>query len=103
MRLSASGPRSTSRPSSTSARISGANCSSTARPINGRSGRNGIPLLAWEYAKETFKVCLDAAQKRNVFYCIEPLTRSNTNFINTVEDATPVCQGNPAPPLQADV
>ncbi len=41
---------------------------------------------AWEYAKETFKVCLDAAQKRNVFYCIEPLTRSNTNFINTVEE-----------------
>ncbi len=44
------------------------------------------PALAWEHAKETFKVCLHAAQKRTVFYCIEPLTRTNTNFINTVED-----------------
>jgi D-psicose/D-tagatose/L-ribulose 3-epimerase len=44
------------------------------------------PILAWEHAKETFKGCLDAAQKRDVFYCIEPLTRTNTNFINTVED-----------------
>jgi len=42
---------------------------------------------AWEYAKETFKVCLETARKRNVVYCIEPLTRANTNFINTAEDA----------------
>ena len=42
---------------------------------------------AWERAKETFKVCSDVAQKRNVIYCIEPLTRTNTNFINTVEEA----------------
>ena len=44
------------------------------------------PILAWEHAKGTFKGCLDAAQKRNVFYCIEPLTRTNTNFINTIDD-----------------
>ena len=44
------------------------------------------PILAWEHAKETFKGCMDAAQERDVFYCIEPLTRTNTNFINTVED-----------------
>jgi len=44
------------------------------------------PVLAWEHAKGTFKVCLETAQKRNVSYCIEPLTRTNTNFINTVED-----------------
>jgi len=44
------------------------------------------PILAWEHAKETFKCCLDTAQKRDVFYCIEPLTRTNTNFINTIED-----------------
>jgi sugar phosphate isomerase/epimerase len=42
---------------------------------------------AWEHAKETFKVCLETARKRNVVYCIEPLTRANTNFINTAEDA----------------
>jgi sugar phosphate isomerase/epimerase len=39
------------------------------------------------FAIETFKVCLKAAQKRNVFYCIEPLTQSSTNFINTVAEA----------------
>jgi sugar phosphate isomerase/epimerase len=42
---------------------------------------------SWDVAKETFKVCLKAAQKRNVLYCIEPLAHVNTNFINTVAEA----------------
>lgn len=42
---------------------------------------------AWNHARETFKVCLKIAHQRNVIYCIEPLTRTNTNFINTVEEA----------------
>jgi D-psicose/D-tagatose/L-ribulose 3-epimerase len=42
---------------------------------------------SWDIAKETFKVCLKAAQKRNVLYCIEPLAHLNTNFINTVGEA----------------
>jgi sugar phosphate isomerase/epimerase len=42
---------------------------------------------AQDYAKETFKICLKTAQKRNVFYCIEPLAHISTNFINTVEEA----------------
>ncbi len=42
---------------------------------------------AWDHAKETFKVCLETAIKRNVIYCIEPLARASTNFINTVEEA----------------
>ncbi|MGZ3534268.1 MAG: sugar phosphate isomerase/epimerase family protein [Thermodesulfobacteriota bacterium] len=42
---------------------------------------------SWNLAKETFKVCLKAAQKRNVLYCIEPLAHVNTNFINTVAEA----------------
>jgi sugar phosphate isomerase/epimerase len=42
---------------------------------------------SWERAKETFRTCLATAQKRNVTYCIEPLSRKNTNFINTVTDA----------------
>ena len=42
---------------------------------------------SWNFAKETFKVCLKAAQKRNVLYCIEPLAHVNTNFINTVAEA----------------
>ncbi len=42
---------------------------------------------AWERAKETFKTCLETARKRNVTYCIEPISRMSTNFINTVEEA----------------
>ena len=43
---------------------------------------------SWERAKETFKCCLDAARKTNVIYCIEPLSSTDTNFINTVEEAS---------------
>lgn len=42
---------------------------------------------AWDNARETFEVCLKTARKRNVIYCIEPLTKTNTNFINTVKEA----------------
>lgn len=41
---------------------------------------------SWNFAKETFKICLKTAQKRNVLYCIEPLAQMNTNFINTVAE-----------------
>ena len=44
-------------------------------------------LQSWGYAKETFRACLETARKRNVTYCIEPLTKANTNFINTVNEA----------------
>ena len=42
---------------------------------------------AWVFAKETFEVCMKIAHKRNVLYCIEPLARTSTNFINTVAEA----------------
>jgi sugar phosphate isomerase/epimerase len=42
---------------------------------------------SWDYAKETFRACLETARKRDVTYCIEPLTKVNTNFINTVDEA----------------
>ncbi len=41
---------------------------------------------SWNFAKETFMVCLKTAQKRDVLYCIEPLAQMNTNFINTVAE-----------------
>jgi D-psicose/D-tagatose/L-ribulose 3-epimerase len=44
-------------------------------------------MNAWEWARETFEACLETARKRNVMYCIEPLTRASTNFINTVDEA----------------
>jgi len=43
---------------------------------------------AWRWAQETFRPCLEIARKRNVIYCIEPLTKASTNFINTVEEAS---------------
>ncbi len=42
---------------------------------------------SWDFARETFEVCLKTARKRNVFYCIEPLARTSTNFINTVAES----------------
>ncbi len=42
---------------------------------------------SWNRARETFEACLETARKRNVIYCIEPLSRISTNFINTVEEA----------------
>jgi sugar phosphate isomerase/epimerase len=41
---------------------------------------------SWERARETFKACLETARKREVVYCIEPLSRTSTNFINTVAE-----------------
>ncbi len=42
---------------------------------------------AWNSAKETFDVCLKVAHKRNVIYCIEPLLKTSTNFVNTIDEA----------------
>ena len=42
---------------------------------------------SWKRARETFEDCLPTAVERGVTYCLEPLTRSNTNFINTVGEA----------------
>ncbi|NWF92391.1 MAG: sugar phosphate isomerase/epimerase [Syntrophaceae bacterium] len=42
---------------------------------------------SWERAKETFRACLETARKREVTYCIEPISREATNFVNTVEEA----------------
>jgi len=45
------------------------------------------PKESWDFAKETFKVCLKAARQRNVIYCLEPLSPRQTNFINTIDEA----------------
>jgi sugar phosphate isomerase/epimerase len=42
---------------------------------------------SWKRARETFETCLETARKRDVIYCIEPIARTSTNFINTVEEA----------------
>ncbi len=45
------------------------------------------PGEAWKYAQETFQICAEAAQSRDVFYCLEALTTADTNFINTIDEA----------------
>jgi sugar phosphate isomerase/epimerase len=45
------------------------------------------PVEAWKRAKETFQICAEAAQLRDVFYCLEALTAAETNFINTIDEA----------------
>ena len=42
---------------------------------------------AWKHARETFQICAQAAQSRDVFYCLEALTTADTNFINTIDQA----------------
>jgi sugar phosphate isomerase/epimerase len=42
---------------------------------------------AWEDGLETFAICARSAEARNLVYCLEPLRREETNFINTVEEA----------------
>lgn len=45
------------------------------------------PADTWQRARETFQICGEAAQARDVFYCLEALTTNDTNFINTIDDA----------------
>jgi len=45
------------------------------------------PAETWKLARETFQVCAEAAQSRDVFYCLEALTTTETNFINTIDEA----------------
>ncbi len=45
------------------------------------------PGEAWKSARDTFQVCAEAAQSRNVYYCLEALTATDTNFINTIDQA----------------
>jgi sugar phosphate isomerase/epimerase len=45
------------------------------------------PAETRRLALETFQICAEAAQSRDVFYCLEALTTADTNFINTIDEA----------------
>ncbi len=47
---------------------------------------------SWKHAREIFEICAQEAGKRGVIYCIEPLCRSLTNFINTADEALSMVQ-----------
>ncbi len=45
------------------------------------------PEQAWDWAKETFQPSVARALNRGLTMCLEPLAPSETNFINTAEEA----------------
>ena len=45
------------------------------------------PAEAWLRACDTFTAIADDAMKAGITYCIEPLARRETNFVNTVAEA----------------
>ena len=53
--------------------------------------RNLLPGVsfdrAWEFAKEVFRPSIARAEERGVIVCFEPLAPSETDFINTAEEA----------------
>jgi len=44
-------------------------------------------MKAWEFAVETFRDSVKRAEDRSVTLCLEPLSPSETDFINTAEEA----------------
>lgn len=59
---------------------------------------------SWRRARETFESCLPAIERSGVTYCIEPLDRKQTNFVNTVGDAVRLVReiGHPGFQLMVD-
>jgi len=56
------------------------------------------PRAAWARARETFAAVAPEAEAAGVTYCIEPLAKRETNFINTVAEAAEMVKAvdNPA-------
>jgi sugar phosphate isomerase/epimerase len=63
------------------------------------------PEQAWDWAAETFRDSVRRAEDRGVTICFEPLAPSETNFINTAEDAIRFIQpfNSPAMKIILDV
>jgi sugar phosphate isomerase/epimerase len=59
---------------------------------------------SWQRARETFESCLPTVEQCGATYCIEPLSRSQTNFVNTVADALRLVReiGHPGFQLMVD-
>jgi D-psicose/D-tagatose/L-ribulose 3-epimerase len=55
---------------------------------------------AWDHALDTFTVCARAAEARRVTYCLEPLRRAETNFLNTVEETLQMVRAVGSPHLK---
>ena len=59
---------------------------------------------SWHRARETFESCLSTLEQCGATYCIEPLSRDQTNFVNTVADAVRLVReiGHPGFQLMVD-
>jgi sugar phosphate isomerase/epimerase len=59
---------------------------------------------SWRRARETFESCLPTLEQCGATYCIEPLSRDQTNFVNTVADAARLVReiGHPSFQLMTD-
>jgi D-psicose/D-tagatose/L-ribulose 3-epimerase len=71
--------------------------------VHGSPAQRSVPdgddkKAAWQRALESFVKVGEAAAKAGVTYCLEPLSRRETNFINTVEEAAQMVRavGSPA-------
>lgn len=42
---------------------------------------------AWEFMRQTLRECCEEAAKSGIYICLEPLSRNQTNMINTTEEA----------------
>jgi sugar phosphate isomerase/epimerase len=67
-------------------------------PKQRQVGDKDDPREAWKRAVETFQSIVPTAEAAGVHYCIEPLSRTETNFINSVEEAASLVRevGSPA-------
>jgi sugar phosphate isomerase/epimerase len=59
---------------------------------------------SWRRARETFESCLPTLEQCGATYCIEPLSRNQTNFVNTIADAARLVReiGHPSFQLMTD-
>lgn len=50
------------------------------------------PQQAWDFAVETFHQVLPSADRHGIDLCFEPLSRRQTNFVNTVAEGLRLCR-----------
>ncbi|MDA2923594.1 sugar phosphate isomerase/epimerase [Acidobacteria bacterium AH-259-L09] len=73
--------------------------------VHGSPGQRQVepdddPAEAWKRALDSFAAIKADAEAADVVYCIEPLSQSETNFINTVAEAVSLVEAVGSPALR---
>jgi D-psicose/D-tagatose/L-ribulose 3-epimerase len=73
--------------------------------VHGSPKQRSVPAgstrdQAWERARECLRAAGDAAARHGVTYCLEPLSRRETDLFNTVEEAARMVQEVGSPGLR---